>query len=110
MPGDAGASRTAREGKTPEQADQLPHLAGAIYGYCRIRTLSFAQQHGGAEILPQHLEKEAARTVPRPAGAAGEELEVLDERYHRARLLAAIHGRVSGHRPAHLDVVCALAC
>src|ERR1700691_365160 len=105
MPDHAGTSRIAREGKTSEQADQLPHLAGALFGYFRLRALSVAQRHGGAEIFPQHLEKEATRTVPRPAAAAREELEVLDERRHRARLLAAIHGRVSRHRPAHLDVV-----
>ena len=32
-----------------------------------------------------------------------EELEILDERYQRARAVAEIHGRVSGHRPAHLE-------
>ena len=45
----------------------------------------------------------AARAVSRPAGAAVEELEVLDGRHHRARAVAAISGGVSGDRPAHLD-------
>src|ERR1700722_20688136 len=110
MPDHAGALRPAGQGKTPAQIDQPEYLAGALRRHFRVRALSLAQRHGGPEVLPQHLEKETARTVPRPAGTACEEMEILDERRHRARVLAAIHGRVSGHRPAYVDAVCALAC
>src|SRR6266849_1174783 len=103
MPGDAGASGTAREGEAAAETDHAEHLARALRGHFRLRALSRAQRHRDPEILPQYLEERAARTLPRPAGAAGEELEVLDERHHRARALAEIHGGVSGHRPAHLD-------
>ena len=42
-------------------------------------------------------------------GAALEELEVFHERRDGARVLAAVHGRLSGHHPAYVDATCALA-
>src|SRR6202035_5071949 len=81
-------------------------ITGKIW---RDRALPRAQRHGDPEILPQRVEGGAAQAVSRPARRALEELEILDGRHLRARAVAEISGRVSGHRQAHLDADSAVA-
>ena len=57
------------------------HLARPLRGHLRDRALPRAQRHRDPEILPQRLEGGAARALPRAAGGAREELEVLAGRY-----------------------------
>src|SRR6516165_12421545 len=109
MPGDPCSPGNYREREDSAKAHHQKYLDRSLCGYLRDRALSGAQRHHDPEVLPQRLQTGAARAVSRPAGAAVEELEVLDERYQRTRALAAIHGRLPGHCPAYLDAVCAVA-
>src|SRR6516165_1871870 len=109
MPGDPRSPGNSRERADSAKAPYQEYLERPLCGYLRDRALSDAQRHRDPEVLPQRLQAGAARAVSRPARRAVEELEVLDERYQRTRAVAAIHGRVSGYRPAYLDAVRAVA-
>src|ERR1700686_3002671 len=103
MPGAAGASGSPRQGKAPPSAGDEKHLARTVRGHFRVRALPVAQWHRDPEILPPHLERGAAQAVSRPAGAAFEELEILDDRCYPARAVAQVHGRLSGHGETYFD-------
>ena len=103
MPGGARALRNPRQAEDPAAAGDQKHLARAVRGHRRHGALPRAQRHGDPEILPQRLQGRAARALPRPAGGARQELEVLAGRYFRARAVGEIPGRLSGRDPPHLD-------
>ena len=103
MPGGAGAPGNPRQGKAAAAAGDQEHLARAVRGHLGDGALPGAQRHRDPEVLPQRLQGRTARALPRPAGGAGEELEVLDGRHRRARAVGEVPGRLSGHDPPHLD-------
>ena len=65
MPGGAGASGTARQGKDSADPGRQEYLARTVRGYFRVRALSDAPGHGDPEILPQRVETRAARALSR---------------------------------------------
>ena len=77
MSGGAGASGGSRQGKDTAVIGDQKYLARAVRGYLRDGALPRAQRHRDPEILPQCLQGRTALALPRPAGRAREELEVL---------------------------------
>ncbi len=73
----------------------------------RFEDVAAFEQYPGAkrlrdrEVLPARVEEGAERALPRAAGAAGEELEVLAGRREGTGVLGPVHGGVRGPDQAH---------
>src|SRR5437762_1229950 len=103
VPGDAGASGNPHQTEDPAAPGRQQYLARTVRGYFRVRALSDAPGHGSAEILSQYLKRGAARALSRSSRPACQELEVLDARRRRARVVGEVSGRLPGGGPPHLQ-------